>query len=263
MRYKQLPLLSAEEEVALAQRVKQGDQKARDALVEHNYGYAIGLAKPWSRDGDFQDILQAAVTDLVEAADRFDDEAGTRFTTYARHWILMEIHAWLRERPAIHTPVYLEREEALAKAVTEAQAKTRAECLEHRRRARRPIKYFALTASDDDEIDQLEAGRVTLPTDPRQADPHELAVLSEDLDALAVAFGSLLQLERVVLARRFGLGCDPMSMRDIAHETGLSAWWLYQVQDRALRRLRQILSSPRSSDLFAMPDDRSPEKQTA
>lgn len=82
------PRLTKEQEHALARRVLAGDLEARNELVEHNYGLVASLASNYLSSGiSFDDLFQEGCIGLIEAANRFDPEKNTRFSTYATPWI--------------------------------------------------------------------------------------------------------------------------------------------------------------------------------
>ena len=85
---KENPLLTKRQEIDLANKIKKGDKKARQKLIESNYRLVISIAKKYHRDElDFQDMIQESSVGLIKAVDRFDPTLGYKFSTYACHWI--------------------------------------------------------------------------------------------------------------------------------------------------------------------------------
>ncbi len=100
-------LLSAKEEVALAQRMEKGDSRAREQLITSNLRLAASIAKNYYNSGkDTHDILQEANVGLIKAVDRFDWKKGFRFSTYAVWWIKQSIRRYLsKETGTLKFPI--------------------------------------------------------------------------------------------------------------------------------------------------------------
>lgn len=89
---KDIPLLTKEEEINLAQRIEKGDSRAKDKMVESNLRLAISIAKKYSKFGsDLEDLIQEANIGLIKAVDKYDWRKGFKFSTYACWWIKQSV----------------------------------------------------------------------------------------------------------------------------------------------------------------------------
>ena len=95
---KENPLLTKKQEIELANRIKKGDEKARQKLIESNYRLVISIAKKYHREElDFQDMIQESSIGLIKAVDRFDPSLGYKFSTYACWWIKQSALQYVNE----------------------------------------------------------------------------------------------------------------------------------------------------------------------
>jgi len=92
-----LPLLTKEEEHDLAVRAKAGDAKARETLIERNLKLVIPVAKRYMKAAPFADLIQEGSRAIVRAVDKFDPDAGTKFSTYATPWINQRIGRYVKK----------------------------------------------------------------------------------------------------------------------------------------------------------------------
>ena len=104
------PLLSVEEEQVIGKAIKEGDQKAKQTLIESNLRLVVSIAKKYIHSGvDFLDLIQDGNTGLMKAVDKFDVDLGYKFSTYASWWIRQAVERSIMDTGRlIRRPVYME-----------------------------------------------------------------------------------------------------------------------------------------------------------
>ena len=251
-------LLTADEEVELAQRIKAGDQAALDRLVRSNLRFVVSVAKQYQNQGlSLQDLIDEGNLGLVKAAQRFDETRGFKFISYAVWWIRQSILQAVAEQARI-IRLPMNQVGALAKA-------KKAVALLEQKLQRRPTVKEIADAIDmtEDKVEQLlNLGSHHLSTDApldNEEDANFLDVYVQDdqestdgaleqestTRAITRSLGMLTDKERAILSMYFGLGTPrDYSLEEIALKLGLSRERTRQLRDRALKRLRSEPNSP-------------------
>jgi RNA polymerase primary sigma factor len=202
--------LTADEERALAERIKQGDIDARNELVERNIGLAGQYAgRCLGRGVDRDDLAQEANLGLIRAAETHDPDKG-RFTTYATWWIRRYVLEALKRRHVVHVPDYVQR----VMAETEPGIRQFQESLD-------PGKAFSETVIDH------------RPTETPQG--------LEEQNAIDKAMEILTARERSILSGRFGLDREPMTLRELGYQHGITHERVRQIQEKSFIKLREFL----------------------
>jgi RNA polymerase primary sigma factor len=118
---RQIPLLTPEEEVQLAQRIKKGDNDARDHMIKANLRLVISIAKRYMNLGiPLSDLIEEGNIGLMRAVDKFDPKRGFRFSTYAAWWIKQSVSRSIVDQgKMIRIPVYMNEELAKYKKAVE------------------------------------------------------------------------------------------------------------------------------------------------
>ena len=252
-------LLTADEEVELAQRIKSGDQAALDKLVRANLRFVVSVAKQYQNQGlSLQDLINEGNVGLVKAAQRFDETRGFKFISYAVWWIRQSILQAVAEQARI-IRLPMNQVGALAK-VKKASA-----ILEQKLQRRPTIKELADSVDlAEDKVEQLlnlntHSVSTDAPIDEQNDDANFLdifvqedqtrtdAVVEQESTSRAISHSldMLSEKERTILCMYFGLGTPrEYSLEEIAMKLDISRERTRQIRDRALKRLRSELNSP-------------------
>lgn len=247
------PLLSAEQEVALALQIRQGDRAAFNQMVEANLRLVVRLAKRYMNRGvAFLDLIAEGNFGLMHAVEKFNPDLGYRFSTYATWWIKQSIErGLLNQSRTVRVPIhvlkelhnYLRAMGELRKQLgrepsMEELAKDMKKPVEDVRKAlsaNSMIKSLDESFSDSDHslLDTLAADGTPSP---------EAEIARDDLHAELDRWLDLLSpLERNVIAMRFGLRHhDVLTLEEVGTQLGITRERVRQVQLRAIDRLGKI-----------------------
>ena len=252
-----VPLLTREEEVKLARRVKRGDMAAREQMIKANLRLVVKIASEFDGYGlPLLDLISEGNIGLMKAAERFDPSFGAKFSTYAMWWIKQAIRRALSNQTRlIRLPVHVnEKLMRISKAATRLQEElgrepgddelsAEVQLPEHKVRrlrtaAMRPASLDE-PAGDDDSKTVAELVADDAAVMPENAEDCELA-----MNALSEALTQLDAREQRVLKARFGLcGCEARTLEDLGSEIGVTREYVRQIQNRALSKMRRKISA--------------------
>jgi len=249
-------LITVEEEVELAQRIKKGDQTALEKLTKANLRFVVSVAKQYQNQGlSLPDLINEGNLGLIKAAEKFDETRGFKFISYAVWWIRQSILQALAEQSRI-VRLPLNQVGSLNK-INKAYSRFEQE---HERKPTAEELSTELDLPADKISDTLRvSGRhisvdapfvegeanslldVLINDDSPDAD-HSLIneSLSREIDR---ALATLTERERDIIKLFFGIGCQEMTLEEIGEKFGLTRERVRQIKEKAIRRLRHTSRS--------------------
>ena len=244
--------LSGKEEIGLAERIRKGDQKARDTLVGANLRFVVSIAREYQNYGvPLSDLISAGNFGLMTAAERFDGRRGFKFISYAVWWIRQSIHQSLaQDTRVVRLPVnridllhniskvsrelfqsngYEPEPEAVADELGVSVEMVRDTMMRGR-------DVWSLDATFKEEDDH---SLLNVLADESQATPDSGVVERSVQEQVEMVLDSLEDREAKILRLYFGLGDEePMTLEEIGVRFQLTRERVRQIKERALHRLR-------------------------
>src|SRR3954452_7086301 len=248
------PLITREDEVALAQRIRQGDQDALDKLVRSNLRFVVSVAKKYQNQGvSLSDLINEGNLGLIRAAHKFDETKGIKFISYAVWWIRQAILQALAEQSRI-VRVPLNRAgtlhrigkranmllEELGRDATHAEIAHGMDITEEEVAKTMAISQThlsldaPLTPGEDNKLlDYLP--------DTLNPTPDEQTFEKALTESIEEALSHLKERESKILRLYFGLdGSEPMTLEEIGALLGITRERVRQIKEKALSRLRHV-----------------------
>ena len=249
------PLLSAEEERELAERVAAGDPYAREHMVKANLRLVVNIARGYLGKGlSLEDLIEEG--SLMRAVEGFDGMMETRFSTYASYWIKQSIRrAVMNNGKPIRLPAYmvslLSKWKRASAILTDrlGRAPTPDEVGKALRLSKKKIGIVAKAIKVTNLMPQPESsedeGKVLddVLTDDRSKAPEDLMIEADDLDRIFGRLDELEDREAAVIRMRFGLEpFPPMTLREVGENLGLTRERVRQLENQALQKLMHGLN---------------------
>jgi len=245
-------LLTPQEEITLAKRIKRGDKDAREHMIKANLRLVVKIARDYEGMGvPLLDLINEGNIGLMKGVEKFDPRKGAKLSTYAGLWIKQQIRrALANQAKTIRLPVHVVDQVA---DLRRAEMKLR-ETLDHEptdeeiahelkldeRRVRRYRQAAKAPLSLDAPIGDDESNSISeVVADPNAALPYDRLVTETDTDLVREVLAKLPERENAILSLRFGLSDGrERTLEEIGDHFGLTRERIRQIQEQALKKLR-------------------------
>lgn len=248
----QFSMLSADEEIKLAKRIAEGDQSAKNELVEANLRLVVSLARHYQGCGlSYQDLIQEGNIGLIKAAEKFDVSKGFRFSTYASWWIKQALSRAIADQSrTIRIPVHMTENinkfkkterELLSKLNREPKVKEIADAMGISEKQAKEIQSYIVepTSLDIQVGDDDDTTIGSFIEDTHFVNPESAYIKESNGDVVNAVLDTLSDREANILRLRFGIGGKKaMTLEEVGKEYGLTRERIRQIEAKALRKLR-------------------------
>ena len=245
-------LITVEEEVELAQRIKNGDRKALEKLTRANLRFVVSVAKQYQNQGlSLPDLINEGNLGLIKAAEKFDETRGFKFISYAVWWIRQSILQALAEQSRI-VRLPLNQVGSLNK-INKALSQFEQEN-ERRPSAEEVSEILEVPADKISEAMKISGRHISVDAPFVEGEDNSLldvlvnddspiadkSLMSESLSKeIDRALATLTERESEIIKMFFGIGYQEMTLEEIGGKFGLTRERVRQIKEKAIRRLKQ------------------------
>ncbi len=247
------PLITVEEEVELAQRIKKGDKAALEKLVRANLRFVVSVAKQYQNQGlSLSDLINEGNLGLIKAAEKFDETRGFKFISYAVWWIRQSILQALAEQSRIvRLPLNqvgalnrlnkeiskFEQENERAPSIEEVASNLEMPKEKVADTLRVAGKHVSVDAPFQEGEDNTLLDVLPNTTTPKTDNQLMYESLRKEIDR---ALETLSEREQQIIRMFFGLDGKEMTLEEIGQKFGLTRERVRQIKEKAIRRLRHV-----------------------
>jgi len=244
-------MISAEEEVELAQQIRKGDKKALERLTRANLRFVVSVAKQYQNQGlSLPDLINEGNLGLLKAAERFDETRGFKFISYAVWWIRQSILQAISEQSRI-VRLPLNQVGSVNKINREINRFEQAN--ERRPSIEEIAEKIDLPEDKIDEAMSINGHHISVDAPfvdgednslldimPNSDSPMaDMSLVAESLKAeIQNALSVLNERERNVIEASYGINCPELTLEEIGEKFGLTRERVRQIKEKAIRKLR-------------------------
>lgn len=249
-------LITVEEEVELAQRIRKGDREALEKLTRANLRFVVSVAKQYQNQGlSLPDLINEGNLGLIRAAEKFDETRGFKFISYAVWWIRQSILQALAEQsrivrlPLNQVGALNKINKALAKFEQEYERTPTPEELAEildlpKEKVMDTLRVSGRHVSMDAPFVEGEDNSLVDVLENQDSPVADGKLINESLKKeIERALATLTERERDIIRYFFGLGCPEKTLEEIGEEFGLTRERVRQIKEKAIRRLRHTSRS--------------------
>jgi RNA polymerase primary sigma factor len=252
-----IPLISVQEEIELSDKIKNGDEKARETMITANLRLVVKIAQQYANIGlSLLDLINEGNIGLMKAVERFDPTKGGKLSTYASWWIKQSIkRALANQSKTIRLPVHMvdrvmqmrrtsaELEERLGREPTDEELASEMNLPVSRVSHLKSVSKKPTSLDSplgDDENSTL--GEVV--PDNNAVNPFEKLQSKSLIGDVNLVLSKLEPREADIIRLRFGLeGRDPLTLEEVGEKIGVTRERIRQLQEQALRQLRKNMAT--------------------